>query len=124
MPKLTIDGQTVEIESGQRLVLAIREAGIQIGHRCGGNAECTTCRVEFLDGEPDTMTEAEYDRLVDEGLLGIARLSCQIEVTQDMTIHPLETVEDHPDWNGDPGPEPEEIVTPEAIWYPIEDGNQ
>ena len=38
MPKLTIDGKTYEVEAGKRLVLAIEELGVNIGHRCGGNA--------------------------------------------------------------------------------------
>ena len=120
MPKLTIDGKEYEVETGQRLVLAIEEAGVKIGHRCGGNARCTTCRVEFLAGEPETMTRAEYDKLVERGFLGSARLSCQIECNHNMSVHPLVTSETMPQWNGDTGPAPEETVTPEAIWMPIE----
>ena len=119
MPKLTIDGVTYEVEAGQRLVLAIEEAGVRIGHRCGGFAKCTTCRVEFLEGEPGTMTEAEYERLKARDLLGIARLSCQIECDHDMSVHPVMTADNQPEWEGDTGPEPELTVTPEAIWYPI-----
>jgi ferredoxin len=48
--------QTFEAKEGERLVLAIEDAGIDILHRCGGNARCTTCRVEFVSGEPDTGT--------------------------------------------------------------------
>ena len=37
----------------RRLVLAIeQDAKVDILHACGGNARCTTCRVEFIDGEP------------------------------------------------------------------------
>ena len=61
MPKLSVEGfESVEVEPGKRLVLAIeQDAGVDILHACGGNARCTTCRVEFLDGEPSTMTRAE-----------------------------------------------------------------
>jgi ferredoxin len=38
MPRLTIQGKTYEVEQGKRLVLAIEQSGIRIGHRCGGNA--------------------------------------------------------------------------------------
>ena len=52
MPTVTIHGEkAVEVEAGKKLVLAIEDAGIDILHRCGGNARCTTCRVEVLDGE-------------------------------------------------------------------------
>ena len=120
MPKLTIDGKTYEVEAGKRLVLAIEEAGIHIGHRCGGNARCTTCRVEFLAGEPATMTQAEYNKLVERGFFGTARLSCQIECNHDMSVHPLVTAESMPQWQGDTGPQPEITVTPEAVWFPID----
>jgi ferredoxin len=43
---------------GQRLVLAVMDAGVDILHRCGGNARCTTCRVQILGGDPGPMTEA------------------------------------------------------------------
>jgi ferredoxin len=58
MPKLTVDGVgTFEVPQGKRLVLAlVDEAGIDQLHACGGNARCTTCRVEFVAGEPATMT--------------------------------------------------------------------
>ena len=50
MPKLTVEGfETVEVESGKRLVLAIeQDAKVDVLHACGGNARCTTCRVEFI----------------------------------------------------------------------------
>ena len=61
MPKLTVEGfPTVDVETGKRLVLAIeQDAGVDILHACGGNARCTTCRVEFISGEPPRMTMAE-----------------------------------------------------------------
>ena len=47
-----------EAEDGKKLVLAIEDNGIDILHRCGGNARCTTCRVEVLDGDPGPIEEA------------------------------------------------------------------
>ena len=54
VPRLTVEGfAPVEVVSGKRLVRAIEEdAGVDVLHACGGNARCTTCRVEFIDGEP------------------------------------------------------------------------
>ncbi len=114
MPNLTIEGHgTHEVEEGKRLVLAIRDAGVAIGHRCGGNAGCTTCRVEFVEGEPARITKAEKEKLETAQLEGV-RLSCQITVDGDMTVRPLMTVDNQP-W-GDPGPEPEAEITPEPEW--------
>lgn len=115
MPKLTIKGVgTCDVEAGQRLVLAIEGCGVDIGHRCGGNARCTTCRVAFEAGEPDAMTRAEYEKLKDRDLLGTVRLSCQILTNDDMTVEPLMRVNEM-GWP-DPGPEPAPTITPEPDW--------
>jgi ferredoxin len=87
MPKLTVEGiGDFEIPQGKRLVLALEdEAGVDQLHACGGNARCTTCRVEFIAGEPDQMTAAEKQVLAARGLSGV-RLSCQIPCDHDMSV--------------------------------------
>lgn len=120
MPKLTVNDQTLEVPAGERLVLAIEAAGVKIGHRCGGNAKCTTCRVTFAAGEPEGYTQAEYDRLVARELLGKYRLACQIVCDHDMQVHAEQTAETMPQWNGDTGPAPEPTVTPAAVWHSLQ----
>lgn len=120
MPRLTIDDRTADVPMGQRLVLAIKEQGINIGHRCGGKARCTTCRVAFLSGEPATMTRAEYKRLKARELLGQYRLACQIVVDHAMHLQALMTLESEEEWT-DTGPAPDPTVVPEARWYPLEE---
>jgi ferredoxin len=120
MAKITVDGKSAEYGEGKRLVLAIEDMGINIGHRCGGQARCTTCRVEFLSGEPDTMTVAEHAKLQEKGLYGSYRLSCQIKCTHDMGVRPAITLESEPEWS-DTGPRPDEQVQPVAEWFPIEE---
>jgi ferredoxin len=79
--------QVIEAEEGRKLVLTIEDAGIDILHRCGGNARCTTCRVEVLAGDPGEMTEPERHRLAMEtDLAENIRLSCQIRVHNDLKI--------------------------------------
>ena len=87
MPQLSVEGfPTVEVESGKRLVLALEEdAGVDQLHACGGNARCTTCRVEFVSGEPEMMTVAEQSVLAAKNVTGV-RLSCQILCDHDMTV--------------------------------------
>ena len=94
MPKLTVEGHgEFEIEQGKRLVLALTEdAKVDQLHACGGNARCTTCRVEFVDGEPSKMTKAEKDCLDARELSGV-RLSCQVPVEQDMTVKVISRLE-------------------------------
>jgi ferredoxin len=90
MPLLTIEGVgTVEVPHNKRLVLALEEeGGIDQLHACGGRARCTTCRVEFVAGEPSTSTKAERDVMAARGLTGV-RLSCQILVNHDMTVRAI-----------------------------------
>ena len=116
MPKLEVDGTgTFEVEEGKRLVLAIEEdAGVDIMHACGSYAKCTTCRVEFQEGEPEEMTEAEVMILEMRDLLGEARLSCQIYCEEDMKVRPLMTVSGT--GARDPGHPPERKITPPPIW--------
>ena len=93
MPRLTVsDVGIFEVPEGKRLVLALEgEAGIDQLHACGGHARCTTCRVEFVAGEPDAMTEAEKTVLTARGLIGTPhlRLSCQIVCDHDMEVRAI-----------------------------------
>lgn len=116
MPTLTVSGKTAEVPQGTRLVLAIEAQGVAIGHRCGGKARCTTCRVQFSAGEPETFTEAEYKKLgLEPGKAPDYRLSCQIVCDHDMSVEPLMTLENQA-WS-DTGSAPSETVEPEAAWH-------
>ncbi len=88
MPTVTVEGEkSFEVEAGKKLVLAIEDAGIDILHRCGGNARCTTCRVEILAGEAPAAEALEIERLAREADLPPGtRLSCQIRVSGDLTV--------------------------------------
>jgi len=117
MPKLTVEGfATVEVVSGKRLVLAIeQDAKVDVLHACGGNARCTTCRVEFVEGEPETMTAAERQVLAARGATGV-RLSCQILCDHDMTVRAISRLTGS--GRPDPGPTPAEAITPPPVWGP------
>lgn len=91
MPKIEADtaGGTIAFEAtpNRKLVLAIEDAGIDILHRCGGNAKCTTCRVEVLAGDPGEMGELERNRLaIESDLAENVRLSCQVRVIDDLRV--------------------------------------
>ena len=97
MPKVdaeTANGsQAFEAPEGKKLVLAIEDAGIDILHRCGGNARCTTCRVEILAGDPGEIGELERNRLaVETELADNVRLSCQIRVRDDLKVRVINQV--------------------------------
>jgi ferredoxin len=118
MPTLTVDGVgEFDIPWNKRLVLAlVDEAGVDQLHACGGYAKCTTCRVQFLAGEPTTMTDAEKIVLKEQGLLdkpGI-RLSCQIECRGDMTVKAISRFEGS--GKKDSGKRPGEAIDPTPVW--------
>ena len=115
MPKLTVEGfGEFAVAGNKRLVLAIeQDAKVDILHACGGNARCTTCRVEFIDGEPLRMTRAERERLAARGLTGV-RLSCQILCDHDMAVRPISRLTGS--GRPDPGPTPAIEITPPAEW--------
>jgi len=114
MPKLTVEEVgTFEVELGQRLVLAIEQHGVDILHACGGNARCTTCRVEFVHGEPGRATKAEQAVLTARGLSGV-RLSCQIACDHDMTVRATSRLAGSGRPNA--GPPPAASITPPPEW--------
>ncbi|MEE3138823.1 MAG: 2Fe-2S iron-sulfur cluster-binding protein [Acidobacteriota bacterium] len=115
MPKLTVEGYApVDVADGRRLVVAMeQDAGVDVLHACGGGGRCTTCRVEFISGEPEQMTQAEQERLSQRNLTGV-RLSCQIRCDQDMTLRAVSRLEGS--GRADPGPTPSEDIDPPPTW--------
>jgi ferredoxin len=115
MAKLTVEGYgTFEVPANKRLVLAmVDEAGVDQLHACGGNCRCTTCRVEFVAGEPAMITQAEKDKLAERGLSGV-RLSCQLLVDQDMSVRAISRLEGS--GRADAGGRPEPDIQPEPVW--------
>ncbi len=118
MPKLSVDGVgEFNVPNGKRLVLALEdEAAIDQLHACGGNARCTTCRVEFIAGEPVQMTAAEKQVLAARGLTGV-RLSCQIPCDHDMTVRAISRLAGS--GRKDAGPRPTDEIQPQPVqWVP------
>jgi len=115
MPKLTVEGVgEFQAPEGKRLVLALeQDAGIDQLHACGGKARCTTCRVEFVSGEPDRMTVGERDVLTARGLSGV-RLSCQIVCDHDMSVRAISRLSGS--GRKDAGHEPAAEIEPPPQW--------
>jgi ferredoxin len=119
MPKLTVEEfGSVDVPQGKRLVLALEdEAKVDQLHACGGNARCTTCRVEFVAGEPAQMTQAEKDVLTARGLIQTKglRLSCQIKCDHDMTVRAISRLSKTPS-RADGGKRPTDEIAPPPVW--------
>lgn len=91
MPKVTAETANgtlaFECEEGKKLVLCLEDNEVDILHRCGGNARCTTCRVEVLSGDPGPIEEAEKAILSTKTDLGDhTRLSCQVRLMDDLHV--------------------------------------
>jgi ferredoxin len=118
MPQLTVESVgTFEVPQGKRLINALAEdAKTDQLHACGGNARCTTCRVQFLAGEPDAITQAEKDLLAARGLTAHpgVRLACQIKIDHDMTVKVISRLEGsgRKDTGGQPTPD----IQPPPVW--------
>lgn len=115
MAKLTVaDVGEFEVPAGKRLVLAITdEVKADQLHACGGNARCTTCKVEFVSGEPAQMTEAEKTVLAARGLSGV-RLSCQIACDADMSVRIISRLTGS--GRADAGKRPADEIAPPPVW--------
>jgi ferredoxin len=118
MPRLTVEGVgEFEVPENKRLVLALEdEAHVDQLHACGGNARCTTCRVEFVSGAPERMTVAERDILAAKGLTGV-RLSCQILCDHDMAVRAISRLAGS--GRPDAGRRPADEIHPQPVqWVP------
>jgi ferredoxin len=119
MPQLSVDGVgTFEVPDGKRLVNALTdEAALDQLHACGGNARCTTCRVQFLSGNPDKMTAAEKELLALRGIdkqFPDVRLSCQITCDHDMTVKAISRLAGS--GRVDAGKRPDDQIQPPPVW--------
>ncbi len=117
MPKLTIDRNPVEVPAGKRLVNALIDEGkIDQLHACGGRAACTTCRILFVSGEPQEMTQAEKDVLAAKGLSTMpgVRLSCQMLCNHDMEVTIISRFEGS--GRRDAGKRPADQIEPPPVW--------
>ncbi|WJH34268.1 2Fe-2S iron-sulfur cluster-binding protein [Paenibacillus aurantius] len=107
MATVKVEGKgEFQVENGTKLVLALEDNGVDILHRCGGNAKCTTCRVEVLEGDAGPVSEKEKAALeLKGGAPDNVRLSCQVHVEGDLTVRALRTASES---GLEPGPRPEE----------------
>jgi ferredoxin len=127
MPKVRVVdfmGEVVkefDVESGTKLLKALRDHEIDIVHSCGGKAKCTTCRFTARKGIPRKVTQAQkerFERMVESGQPQFDApqvfLSCQVVVEKDMTLSVAEEfnhiIHDSRGRNFEDG------ITPEPVW--------
>lgn len=82
--------QSVEIESGKSIMQAAVQAGVAgIIAECGGSAMCGTCHVYVDEAfqarlKPIESVEEEILEAVPPNRLANSRLSCQVEMTDEL----------------------------------------
>ncbi len=82
------DGLVIDARDGMTVLEASIQHGISHIHACGGNARCTTCRLNVLEGHENCppMSEAERKVLALTGYEHPVRLACQLRPTGPIKI--------------------------------------
>ena len=106
-----VGDQLVAGQSPRSLVVGVRSSPPVA--TAPGNARCTTCRVEFIAGEPSKMTVAEKSVLAAKGLSGV-RLSCQIPCEGEMSVRAISRLAGSGRPNA--GPPPDVNIQPPPEW--------
>jgi ferredoxin, 2Fe-2S len=92
VPRVTFlhsQGRTGVVEDNVTLLEASKALGFPLNHDCGGNASCTTCRVEVqMGGENLSEIDFEEQDLLDREALSEPwhRLGCQARVLGDVVV--------------------------------------
>jgi len=97
MPRVTFlhpNGKSGAVTENVTLLDAAKELGFSLNHDCGGNASCTTCRVEVQAGS-EHLSEIDFEEqdLLDREALSEPwhRLGCQARVLGDVVVRVPET---------------------------------
>ncbi len=92
MPRVTFvhpDGKSGDVPENLTLLEAAEHLGFPLNHDCGGNASCSTCRVEVVVGD-ENLSEIDFEEqdLLDREALTEAyhRLGCQAKVLGDVIV--------------------------------------
>lgn len=92
MPRVTFlhpEGKSGDVQADLSLLEAAEQLGFPLNHDCGGNASCTTCRVDVIAGS-ENLSEIDFDEqdLLDREALTepYHRLGCQARVLGDVIV--------------------------------------
>src|SRR5436190_18476813 len=86
-----IDGRSASIGEHETILRASLRAGIPHAHACGGQARCSTCRVQIVDGLDHCAPRTDKETAL-AGRLRFApevRLACQTTVSGDVKVRRL-----------------------------------
>lgn len=103
-PRVTFQpsGRSGRARPGEPLLDLALRLGVKIRHVCGGQASCTTCRVQLLQGRLSAVGEREARRLPDRRLAEGWRLACQARPLEDAIVRVptlIEQIRDAERWD-------------------------
>jgi len=89
MPKIVFvnEGRVAVVPEGTTVLAAALGLGVKISHVCGGNAICSTCRVEVVVG-PENLTPVGPEEIA-YALGENRRLGCQARIAGDLAVRVL-----------------------------------
>ena len=92
MPRVTFlhsQGKSGEVSADMSLLEGAEQLGFPLDHDCGGNASCTTCRVDVIAGL-ENLSEIDFEEqdLLDREAFTepYRRLGCQARVMGDVIV--------------------------------------
>lgn len=93
-----VDGPTVEAEEGETVLDASIRNDVDHRNACGGDCQCSTCRVEVIEGLEHCPEPSPNEReVLAINRLGPAiRLACQLRPRGDITVRVLLRESDRP----------------------------
>jgi ferredoxin len=88
MPTVRFPGRALEVSvpRGERLVDAIRRAGLPIAAPCGDDLICGRCGVRVLRGRVRRESEVERSAKRRNRIDPVLRLACAIRVQEDLEV--------------------------------------
>jgi adenylate cyclase len=86
-----IDGRTAPIGAADSILDASLHAGVPHAHACGGNARCSTCRVQIVEGLEHCAPRTDKEVVLAARLRFApeVRLACQTRVDGDLMVRRL-----------------------------------
>ncbi|MFL6214675.1 MAG: adenylate/guanylate cyclase domain-containing protein [Blastocatellia bacterium] len=86
-----IEDRAAEVEAGETILQAALRAAIPHAHACGGNARCSTCRVQVIEGLDccAPRTERELELAARLHFSSEIRLACQTTIRGDVKLRRL-----------------------------------
>ena len=82
---LVNEQRSVPAQTGQKLLAALRDAGIAVPSTCAGVGTCGLCRVRVIGGGGGPLA-TETARIARRDLRSGTRLACQVTVRDEMSV--------------------------------------